>query len=224
MKTFDPLAFDPARCRQEALQLQDQLTRASRLRERDDILPFFRARPHLSAACGLFNPTGLLFDRIAWEYDLFGDFGCDLVVGDSHSRGYTFIEFENAAPASVFVRHGRKATREWAPRFLGGFAQVVDWFRKLDDMQKGDAFEARFGRRVIDFAGVLVIGRDRDLGPDERLRFTWWRENVLVRSRRVSCLTYDELAASLIRYLDASARRPAGKAPRGKGRGGQTTG
>lgn len=219
MKTFDPLAFDPERCRLEALQLRDRLMAASPLRERDDVLPFFRARPHLSAACGLFNPTVLLFDRLAWEYDLFGDFGCDFVVSDSHSRSCTFIEFESATSASVFVRHGRKATREWSPRFLGGFAQVVDWFRKLDDMQKSDAFEARFGRRVIDFAGVLVIGRDRDLSADERLRFEWWRENVLVRSRRVSCVTYDELAASLLRYLDSSSRRPVGKAPRGKGRG-----
>jgi hypothetical protein len=62
MKTFDPLAFDPVRCRQEALQLHDQLTRGSPLPERDGILPFLRARPHLSAACGLFNPTVLPAD------------------------------------------------------------------------------------------------------------------------------------------------------------------
>ena len=38
------------------------------------------------------------FDLLAWEYDLFGDFSCDLVVGDSVRKAFNFIEFEGDRP------------------------------------------------------------------------------------------------------------------------------
>jgi hypothetical protein len=200
MKSFDVLRF---RRRQGQLQLRNRLASPRPLRERADILPFFRRRPHLSALCGVYNPTLFHFDRIAWEYDLFGDFGCDLVVGDSRTKSYTFIEFEDAAPGSLFVKHGRRAAREWSPRFLHGFAQLVDWFRALDDRRHSDDFESRFGKRSIDFMGLLVVGRNHHLTVGERLRLEWWRENVAVRSRRIHCVTYDELVANLLGHLGA---------------------
>jgi hypothetical protein len=210
MKTFDPVDFDLDQARQGVVELGKRLTSNRPLRERRDILPFFRARPSLASLCGCYGFTLLRCDRLAWEYDLFGDFYCDLAIGDSVTRSYTFVEFEDATPSSLFVRQGKKATREWSPRFLRGFAQLVDWFGKLEDSQKSDAFEARFGKRSIDCAGLLVVGRDRHLEAGERLRLGWWRENVLVRSRRIHCVTYDELAEDLLGYLErlAAARRP----------------
>jgi hypothetical protein len=30
-----------------------------------------------------YNPVIVRFDRVAWEYPLFGEFRCDLAIGDS---------------------------------------------------------------------------------------------------------------------------------------------
>lgn len=55
--------------------------------------------------------------RIAYEFDVFGDFACDLAVGEQASGSYCFIEFEDAQQNSIFEKSGKKATREWSRRF-----------------------------------------------------------------------------------------------------------
>ena len=106
---------------------------------------FFRSRPHASALIGPYTPLANRSDLIAYEYPLFGDFRCDLAIADSVTRACTFVEFEDAGPRSLFVRHGDKATREWSPRFDHGFSQVVDWFYKLQDLTQTATMEARLG-------------------------------------------------------------------------------
>jgi hypothetical protein len=95
MKTFDALVFDERKCAGEVAEFQALLAANPDLKERQDILPFFRSRPQLSALVGLLDPYLVHLDRIAYEYDLFGDFTVDLVVGDSVSKAYGFIEFED---------------------------------------------------------------------------------------------------------------------------------
>ena len=53
------------------------------LKEREDILPFFKKNLNLTALLGTYIHDIANPDRLASEYDLFGDFVCDLVVGDS---------------------------------------------------------------------------------------------------------------------------------------------
>lgn len=197
MKALDALPFDTAQYAKETAELANFLSTKPVLRERQDILPFFRKRPHLAALCGHYNPAVARFDRIAWEYDLFGDFSCDLVVGDSVRKTYSFIEFEDAGPRSLFVRVGKKASREWSPRLGHGYGQIIDWICKLDDRRKSDEYEARFGKRAIEYWGVLVIGRDQYMSAGERLRLEWRRENVVVHSKKIKCVTFDELVTDL---------------------------
>jgi Domain of unknown function (DUF4263) len=53
----------------------------------------------------------------------------------------------------------------------------------------------------IQFVALLVIGRDRFLGETSlRERMTWRSEQVVVASRKVNCVTYDQL------YRDLSVR------------------
>lgn len=201
MKQFDTLPFSVEQCRAELAEFQALLSANPELKESQDILPFFRARRHLAAFLGSRDPDIFRYDLIAFEYDLFGDFACDLVVGDSGTRTYGFVEFEDAAANSIFVQRGAKATPEWSSRFEHGYSQVIDWFYKLDDMEKTDEFEARFGARTINFFGLLVIGRSETFSDRERRRLTWRQDRTVVNSRHIRCMTFDQLAAALTERL-----------------------
>ncbi len=42
--------------------------------------------------------------------------------------------------------------------------------------------------------GLLVIGRDQFIDDADQQRFERWRDRVVVDSRAIVCLTYDQLA------------------------------
>jgi Domain of unknown function (DUF4263) len=201
MPDFVAHALDPVAARVEVADLRALLEGSLDLREavfRD----FFRSRLNVSVLIGPYNPGIQRVDRVAYEYPLFGDFRCDLAIGDSVTRACTFVEFEDAGPRSLFVKHANKATREWSPRFDHGYSQVIDWFHKLQDMTNTAAMEARFGKRAIDYIGVLVVGRNRHIDVGEHERMRWRREHVIVNSKRIICVTYDQLLDDLEFRLD----------------------
>ena len=212
MKNFDKFEIDFAQCDVELAALRDLLERfqARSLKERADVLSFFRSNRNLAAFAGHFMPGIVNVDRLAYEFDFFGDYAADLAVGDSKRRAYCFIEFENAAPGSIFVKAGKKSTLEWATRFDKGYSQIIDWFWKLHDMSRTGAAQARFDdAKTFDYYGVLVVGRSIGLQPLERERLDWRRQRVIVDSRHVHCLTfdefYDDLAFKLEKYSHAAA-------------------
>ena len=137
----------------------------------------------------------------------------------SKRGAYCFIEFENAAPDSIFVKAGKKSSLEWAARFDKGYSQIIDWFWKLHDLAGTSTAKARFdNRESIDYYGLLVIGRSRDLKPLEFKRLEWRRQKVIIDSRHVHCVTFDEfyedLAYKLEKYGPAALaddRRKASK-------------
>jgi hypothetical protein len=120
MPGFAPHSLDPAAARAEITELRALLTSNVSLKE-SMLRGFFSTRFHASALIGHYNPAVQRADRLAYEYPLFGDFRCDLAIGDSVSRFCTFVEFEDAGPRSLFVKRGRKATREWSPHFDHGY-------------------------------------------------------------------------------------------------------
>lgn len=69
-------------------------------------------------------------------------------------------------------------------------------------MRKSDAFAALFGVRSIRYSGILVAGRSQHLLPGERERLAWRRNNVLVASQAIECLTFDGLLADLQTRLE----------------------
>jgi len=202
MKNFDRLDFNPKICRQQLNEFQELLQTRQSLGEFDDILPFFKERLHLAAFISSYNPNIIRRNRIAFEYDIFGDFKSDLVVGDSVTNAYCFIEFEDATANSIFVSKAGKSTPEWSPRFDRGFNQIVDWFWKLNDFEMTQEFENRFNSRYIDYMGLLIIGRDRYLEPREKRRLDWRRKKLIVNSQHIHCITFDELADILSARLD----------------------
>src|SRR5262245_41387722 len=97
MKKLEEIAVDYALCRRQVEEFRSWLAGKEELSERDDVLPFFRARPHLALLFAMFNPWRIArADRIAWEFDIFGDFTCDLAVGEWDRGAYCFVEFEDA--------------------------------------------------------------------------------------------------------------------------------
>ena len=72
-------------------------------------------------------------------------------------------------------------------------------------MTDTEDMEARFGKRSIRSTGVLIIGRDQHLQVGERLRLEWRQEHVVVNSKHIVCVTYDQLVEDLLFRLDQYA-------------------
>jgi hypothetical protein len=202
MKELIPLQFNLEQCRAEVEDLRQLLLGQDELEERQTILPFLKNHHQLLALIGQYHPDTIRCNRLAWEYDLFGDFQCDFVMGNAERRAYTFVECEDAKAKSIFVRSTRSA-RDWAPRFEHGFSQIIDWFYKINDMLRTDDMANRFGGPVIEYTGVLLIGRDKHFQPGERRRLEWRNAHVVVNSKHIYCRTYDELLLDLETRLAA---------------------
>jgi len=205
MKRFDSFTFNRHRCEEELAAFGELLSKKEHLREREDILPFFRKHTHLAAFIGSFNPNICTFDRVATEFNLFGDYACDLAVGDSITNNYCFVEFEDALPTSIFVKKKGKHTREWSPRFDHGFSQIIDWFMMLEDQRRTDLFRSRFDADRIQYVGLLVIGRRNGLDGVDRDRLVARSEQVRIGIRQVHCVTFDDLHDALKLKLQVMA-------------------
>ncbi|MHC5541476.1 Shedu anti-phage system protein SduA domain-containing protein [Singulisphaera rosea] len=178
------------------------------LKEREHILPFFARHEHLVALMGTYNPRIENFDRIAFEFDIFGDHTADVAVGDSKTHQYCFVEFEDATATSIFKKTGRKTTLEWSDRFNHGCSQVIDWILWLENMKRTDPYLGRFGVPEIQYAGLVVVGRDKYVdAPLLQQRLLWRSEHVVVCSRKLHCITFDQLYADLDTRLKIWNRR-----------------
>jgi Domain of unknown function (DUF4263) len=147
----------------------------------------------LSAKIGSLLTELTIIDRIAFEYELFGDFQCDLVIGDSQNATYCFVEFEDAMPNSLFSTKTTKFKPEFSTRLEHGYSQIIDWFQLLNQVSDVQMRE-RFNAHDIDFHGILIIGRSHFIASDNnRNRLLWRSKNVIVSSKRIRIITYDEL-------------------------------
>jgi hypothetical protein len=68
--------------------------------------------------------------------------------------------------------------------------------------------EAKFGKRSIRYTGVLIIGRNQHFLAGERLRWDWRQEHVVVNSKHIVCVTYDQLLEDLSFFLDKRSVAP----------------
>ncbi len=203
MGTLRPYLADGQQAEKQLSGLKRLLESKDVLSEAGDVLPFFKDNPHCAALLGTYHPDLIEVDTIATEYPVFGSFRADLVVADAKSSSYCFVEFEDASEDSIF-KEGARETTFWSRRFLGGYSQLVDWFARLDDESSTGKFDAIFGGRQPRFVAMLVIGRDRHLRDEDKLRLEWWRQNVSIEKRRVYVRTFDELYADLSRRMVAA--------------------
>lgn len=212
MKLLAAHEFDITRCATELEAFRELLSSRPELDERRHILPFFRKRPHLAAFVASYFPYVTGFDRLAFECNLFGDLVADVVIGDSHSRTYCFVEFESGSRSSVFRKSGGRLP-EWSTRFEHGYSQIVDWFWKLSDLSGTSTLQRVFGTDPIRYFGMLVVGRDSGLDAIGRSRLQWRLDRVLVDSQHVYCVTFDQLCSDLEQRM-ATYEMAAGRGPR----------
>lgn len=197
MKEFLAIDFDPAQCRKELDGLQSLLASKRELSERQDLLPLFKGSPQLAAFIGTCFPDIGPANRLAYEFQVFGDFTADLVIGNFERKTFCAIELEDARPNSIFSKTDGRATSEWGRRFEHGFGQLVDWFFSFDDHKNSAGFTKHFGYGHIEFFGMLLVGRSADLSAHDHTRLRWRSGRVSVNTHKVFCRTYDELYSAL---------------------------
>jgi hypothetical protein len=199
---FTSVAFDPKQCRTEIDEFGSLLRTKAELSERNDIQPFFKSRVQISAFIGSFMRNIGPATQICFEYNFFGDYAADLVLGDKAYRQFCVIEFEDGRAQSIFKPSQTGNTRVWSPRFEHGFSQIIDWYTMLDDLKKSQRFKRDFGDGHIRFSAMLIIGREAGFtDPYDRFRLDWRTDKVSVDSNNVICVTFDELHRHMDQHL-----------------------
>jgi hypothetical protein len=201
VKQFKPITYDAARVRKELDEFGKLLKSKASLSERDDLQPFFKKREQLSAFLGTCSLNVGPATHLAYEFPFLGDFAADLIVGNRSVGEYLVIELEDASPNSVFTKVAGKMTREWSKRFDHGYSQLIDWFSCLDDYRQTDKFRDEFGPGYVVFDGLLVVGRSAGMTEGDRRRLRWRSSNVVVHSKTITCVTFDDLHQDLQRRL-----------------------
>jgi hypothetical protein len=205
MKEFQVVDFDPHQCRKELEEFSGLLRSKTSLSERDDLQPLFARCHHLTSYIGTtFGLNIGIARQIAYQFELFGDYAADIVIGNREKQ-FCFIELEDGRAESVLARVGKKSTKEWGRNLEHGFSQLVDWFCLLDDLKKTDRFQRNFGYGQLAFVGLLLIGRDEGLDDDDIKRFRWRAQKVVVDSHPIICMTFDDLYEDLKQRLDLYA-------------------
>ena len=188
-------------CRREWNELVQLLAQNQTLSERKQILPFFKQRRDLSIFISEFFPKIKKPDLFAHEYEIYGDFIADLVIGDSTTHHYLLVEFEDGKPESIFVKKGNKSTPDWSPRIEAALSQLVDWLWKLEDMRSTADFQNTFGTRSATFEDLIIIGKDMNLALQEIDRLKWRMDRTRIDSKGISCLSFNQLSEELNFYL-----------------------
>jgi hypothetical protein len=144
-------------------------------------------------------------DRLAYEFDVFGNYTADLIIGNSEKKIFCAIELEDARPSSILHKTTGRAMKEWGRRLEHGFGQLVDWFFSFDDHKNSVDFTNHFGYGHIEFFGMLLIGRSANLSEHDRTRLRWRADRVTVNSHKIYCWTYDDLLTVLRRQWELLA-------------------
>jgi hypothetical protein len=194
---LESVVFDPAQFEKELKAFEALLKSKKNLSETSDLQPFFKKSIHLAAYLGTIFPELGPATELTFEDPFFGDFKADLLLGNKRTKKFCVVEWEDGCQDSIFKKQPKRGNPEWSTRFEHGFSQLTDWFYNLDDFKGTKGFARTFGDGHIKFFGLLLIGRSDSLDAARRSRLDWRTEKVLIDSHPVTCLTFDDLHASL---------------------------
>jgi len=202
MKDLTIHQFNPNNARIEWQEFESLLASFSELKERDDILPFFKERHDLSLLIGTYFPHISELNCYAHEYDLGGCFKPDLIVGDSTKHRYLLVEFEDATPNSIFKKATNTGKIDWSLRLEGAYSQLTDWLWKLDDLKSTSDFRRAFGEsEITTFHCLIIIGKDMNLRRSEKDRLNWRIQKTMINSISIKVISFDELFSDCDAWL-----------------------
>lgn len=210
MKKLESFELSYVRLKEELEDLQNLLDSTTTLKERDQVRPFFAERPNLCAALGYLANDIALPDLMSSEQRFFDDFIADVAVGDSESRTFNLIEFEDAYPYSIFKRlEPGKLLKHWSGRFEHGQSQLIDWAWRLSEEGSSKAVTRIFGTPDPAMHLILIIGRDSDLTQDDLVRLRWRTNALSLGAYKMSCFTFDGVLNAIRRRLVLADRAVA---------------
>jgi len=199
---LEAIVFDPDRFQQE-LQEFDHLLRSNEdLSETEHIQPFFKKSKHLTAYMGTFALNIAVATEICFEYEFFGDFKADILLGSKLEKEFCVVELEDGKQDTIFKKQKKRKNPEWSARFEHAFSQITDWFYNLEDFKNTAGFAATFGPGHTSFTGLLVMGRSASLDDIKKSRLKWRTDTVSIGKHKVSCITFDDLHAVLQRKFN----------------------
>jgi Domain of unknown function (DUF4263) len=114
---LETIVFEPARFLQELQAFDDLLKSKADLSEREDIQPFFKKSKHLTAYLGTFASSIGVATEICFEYEFFGDFKADILVGSKQENEFCVVEFEDGKQDTIFKKQKKRKNPEWSARF-----------------------------------------------------------------------------------------------------------
>jgi hypothetical protein len=205
MKSVISYPYDVNQARAQLSSLSPQFATGAIRKERDQILPLLRNAPDLvMAASTFFNFSPSLY---AHELDLAGDFAADFVVSDNRDSESTalLIECEGCESNAAFKKRKKSKNRAMGNKLFEGFGQIVDWLRCIEDLRRTSQLATTLKlpqTEAFNYHGLVLVGLDSDLGPDEQLRMGWLSSQLEIGRTRVHIMTYttffNRLAARLI--------------------------
>jgi Domain of unknown function (DUF4263) len=190
---LDSVVFDAKTFEKELKAFETLLSSKANLSETEDIQPFFKKSKQLTAYMGTFAPNIGPATELCFEYEFFGDFKADVLLGSRKAKEFCVVEFEDGSQSTIFKKQPKRKNPEWSARFEHAFSQLTDWFYNLHDFKNTNGFASTFGTGHISFFGLLVMGRSTGLDDTKRNRLKWRTERVLIDSHPITCITFDDL-------------------------------
>jgi hypothetical protein len=161
--------------------------------EREQFLPFFGRHEQLCAFLATLNDQVSFGTHVRAELSLWGDFVCDLVVGNLDDGAFVLIVFEDAGRNSLFRPKPKRKNSVWGQRVEQAVSQLSDWLFRLNSEGPSDQMERDFGVRRINVMGLIVVGRSIDVTQYDRARLNWRSQNTIVGGSKLSIITYDDM-------------------------------
>lgn len=197
MSVFSAFAWNLATAETELKAFKEWLAGAGYVGEKA-IVGEIASRPHmcglLAAVAGFSAP-----DLIKAELALKGLFRTDLVLGNSVTRQFALIEFEDADEHSIFRKTKNTAQyRPWSSRLEHGFGQVVDWAWLKSDAPNDVVLTGAFGGAIVASAYLVIAGRNTGIADAmEERRFLHRTHAVTIAGVPAMVMTYDGMVAAM---------------------------
>src|SRR6266436_2583959 len=99
---LDSVVFDARTFERELTAFETLLSSKANLSETGDIQPFFKRSKQLTAYMGTFAPNIGPATELCFEYEFFGDFKADVLLGSRQAKEFCVVEFEDGKQDTIF--------------------------------------------------------------------------------------------------------------------------